>query len=211
MTPPPHELWLARHGETEWSRTGRHTSRTDVPLTPAGEAQARRLGARLAEWRGPSGRTGPAAFAAVLTSPRLRARRTAELAGLTGDGFGYPPLVRDEHLAEWDYGAFEGRTTAEIRREVPGWTVWRGPVPGGETAGDVGARADDIIARLVLPRLAHGDVAVVGHGHMLRVLTARWLRLEPTAGALFVLGAGGLSVLGHEHETPAVLRLNEPA
>lgn len=193
MSEPAGRLVLVRHGETDWSRTGRHTSTTDVALTTHGREQAARLRRRLAGWR----------FALVVTSPLERARCTAELAGLAVD------LV-DPRLAEWDYGRYEGRTTAQIRQEVPGWTVWRGPVPGGETARQVGRRAD-VVLEEVGPRLADGDVALVGHGHMLRVLTARWLGLAPRAGALFVLDAGGLSLLGFEHGTPVVRRLNEPA
>lgn len=193
MSEPTGRLVLLRDGETEWSRTGRHTSTTDVVLTVRGREQAVRLRERLAGWR----------FVLVATSPMERAWRTAKLAGLAVD-------VVDPQFAEWDYGEYEGRTTAQIRRTVPGWTVWRGSVPGGETVRQVGRRADAVLAR-VRPRLADGDVALVGHGHMLRVLAARWLGLAPQAGALFVLDPGGLSLLGFEHETQVVRRLNQPA
>ncbi|SNQ50717.1 Acid phosphatase [Frankia canadensis] len=189
---------LLRHGQTAWSRDGRHTGRTDVPLTPEGERQAAGQAARLASW----------SFPLVVTSPRVRARRTADLAGLVVPTVG-ERVVWDE-LAEWDYGEYEGITTATIRESVPGWTVWDAPVPGGETAQQVAARADAVLDRL-RPRLAGADVALVGHGHMLRVLIARWLGLPPRAGACLTLAAGGLSVLGHEHETPVVEALNLPA
>ena len=185
MTPP--EIVLVRHGETEWSRDHKHTSRTDVPLTDVGRRQAEALGERLRDRR----------FALVLTSPRVRAAETCRLAG-----FGEVALVRDE-LGEWDYGAYEGRTTAEIRKERPGWTLWSGGAADGETAEEVGARADAVIAEL---RRLDGDVAVFSHGHFLRVLAARWLGLDPRDGRLFALDTGTISVLGYERET-AVLRL----
>ncbi|MBX6391047.1 MAG: histidine phosphatase family protein [Frankia sp.] len=196
---------LIRHGQTEWSRAGRHTGRTDVPLTPEGE----RLAAALRSW------LGEFRFVLVATSPRVRASRTAELAGLTGGESvasvtGATERLVWPELAEWDYGELEGLTTATIRRDMPGWTVWRGPVPGGETADEVGARADTVLSR-VGRVLGRGDVALVGHGHMLRVLIARWLGLDPRCGALFLLEAGGLSVLGHERETAVISRLNLPA
>ncbi|WP_322753008.1 histidine phosphatase family protein [Frankia sp. Cas3] len=200
---------LLRHGETGWSRSGRHTGVTDVPLTPAGEKQAARLADRLAAW----------SFVLVAASPRQRALRTAELAGLTRSadhcdraaaGAGVARFEVWDDLAEWNYGEFEGVTTPDIRRSVPDWTVWTGPTGGGETPAQVGGRADVVIGR-VLSYLERGDVALAGHGHMLRVLVARWLELDPVLGARFVLDAGGLSILGHEHETRAVLRLNEPA
>ncbi|MGN6783154.1 MAG: histidine phosphatase family protein [Marmoricola sp.] len=182
------EVWLARHGATEWSESGRHTSITDVPLTPAGEEQGRSLAPRLAD----------VDFALVLTSPRLRARRTAELAG-------FPDAAVDDDLAEWGYGDYEGITTPEIRRTVPGWTVWTHPTPGGETAAEVGARLDRVVARI---RAQHGRALVFGHGHALRVLAARWLGLPPEDGRLLVLGTATVSVLGAEHGSPAVLRWN---
>jgi len=186
------ELILLRHGETEWSASGRHTGRTDVPLTPRGEAAAETLALALA------GRTIAAAF----TSPAARAVRTAELAGLHD-------TKTDPDLQEWDYGGYEGRTTAQIQAERPGWYLWRdGVIPGdaahpGETVDQVGARADAVLAR-VSPLLAQGDVVLVAHGHMLRILTARWLRLAPDDGRLFRLDTGTFSLLGHEHERPAL-------
>ncbi|MCM3884468.1 histidine phosphatase family protein [Frankia sp. R82] len=198
-TPPPApgRVVLVRHGQTAWSRDGRHTGKTDVPLTEEGERQAAAQATHLDELT----------FGLVATSPRRRARHTADLAGLVA-----PPvaerLVWDD-LAEWDYGDYEGITTATIRETVPGWTVWDAPVPGGETVEQVGARADAVLARL-RPWLERGDVALVGHGHMLRVLIARWLGLPPRAGARFVLGAGTLSVLGHEHESPVIELLGLP-
>jgi probable phosphoglycerate mutase len=183
-----HEVWLVRHGETEWSRDGRHTSVTDLPLTATGEAVARQVGARLAGEE----------FALVLTSPRLRARRTAELVG-------HADAEVDEDLVEWAYGDYEGVTNAEIRTRVPGWTVWSHPVPGGETADEVGARLDRVVDRV---RGAGGRVLLVGHGHALRALTARWLGLPVSGGRLFRLDTATVSVLGHERESPVVLKWN---
>ncbi len=181
-------VWLARHGETEWSRDGRHTSTTDLPLTDAGVAAAGRLGEEL------DGR----AFALVLTSPRLRARHTAELAG-------YPGAAVDDDLVEWDYGELEGVTTATIRETVPGWTVWTHPAPGGETAAAVGARVDRVIARA---RAADGDTLLFGHSHCLRALAARWLGQPVADGRLFRLDTATVSVLGYERETPVLTRWN---
>jgi broad specificity phosphatase PhoE len=180
------EVLLARHGETEWSASGRHTSRTDLPLTDNGRRLARRLAAPLADRR----------FVLVLTSPLRRAVETCELAGC-----GEQAQKRDD-LREWDYGEYEGITTAEIRQRRPGWSLWRDGCPDGESPGDVGARADRLIAEL---RSADGDVVAFGHGHMLRVLAARWLGLAPADGALFALATGTLSTLGYEHETPVIL------
>ncbi len=191
------ELILIRHGETEWSAAGRHTGRTDVPLTPRGETSAAALAPALAR------RDIKAAF----TSPASRAVRTAELAGLAAK--------TDDNLQEWDYGGYEGRTTAQIREGRPGWYLWRdGVIPGdaghpGETIGQVGARADAVLAQVV-PLLAQGDVALVAHGHSLRVLTARYLGLEPDCGRLFRLGTGTLSTLGEEHDYPAMTTWNAP-
>ena len=179
---------LVRHGETEWSVSRRHTGRSDIDLTERGRHEAELVRARLAGWR----------FALVLASPLRRARETAELAGLD------PQL--DDDLLEWDYGAYEGRTTEEIRRQRPGWSLWRDGVPGGETVAEVGARADRLLPEL---EAAGGDVAVFAHGHLLRVLTARWLGLEPAAGRLFALDPATISVLGHEHEWPALRAWNE--
>jgi probable phosphoglycerate mutase len=188
---PRPQAWLVRHGETEWSKSGQHTGRTDVPLTDAGRAQARRLGRKL----------GLRTFALVLSSPMSRALDTARLAAF-GD------VEVDPDLHEWDYGEYEGRTTVEIRRTVPGWTVWTHPIPGGETADEVAARVDRVIARV---RAAPGDAVLFAHGHVLRVLTARWLGLPPTDGRLFALGTATASVLGWERETAVVERWNEPA
>jgi probable phosphoglycerate mutase len=181
-----HELLLARHGETEWSASGRHTSRTDLPLTADGRRMAQRLAPRLSERR----------FALVLTSPLRRAVETCKLAGLEEQA-----QVQVE-LGEWDYGDYEGLTTAQIHRRRPGWSLWRDGCPNGETSADVGARADRVIGEV---RAADGDVVAFGHGHMLRVLAARWLGLPPEDGALFALATGTLSTLGYEHGT-AVIR-----
>jgi probable phosphoglycerate mutase len=191
--PPPaadHDLWLVRHGETEWARLGRHTGRTDVPLTEVGRDQARVLGRRLA------GHT----FGLVLTSPLSRASETAALAG-----FGRVAAV-DPDLREWDYGALEGRLTADIRVDYPGWSIWTGPWPDGETVEEVGARADRVIGRA---RAADGDVLVFAHGHLLRVLAARWLGLPPAQGRLFALGTATLSILGWERENAVIETWNE--
>jgi broad specificity phosphatase PhoE len=185
----PHgsELVLVRHGETEWSRDGRHTGNTDIPLTDKGRDQARLLGVGLRGRR----------FATVLTSPRRRASETCSLAGL-GD------VAREcSDLVEWDYGVYEGRTTADIREEVPGWTIWSHEVPGGETADAVGRRADNVID---MARATDGDVALFAHGHILRVLAARWCGLDATCGRLLALDTATLSVLGYEREI-AVIRL----
>lgn len=187
------QLWLVRHGETAWSHDGRHTGLTDIPLTDAGRAQAAALGQRLAGRR----------FALVLTSPRSRAAETARLAGF-GDA------AADDDLAEWDYGALEGRRTAEIEGEYPGWTIWRGPWPQGETIDQVSARADRVVARCLAPEVG-GDTLVFGHGHMLRVLAARWLGLAGTFGGLFGLSTASVSVLGWEHERPIIETWNQTA
>lgn len=176
--------FLARHGETAWTRSGQHTGRTDLPLTEHGERQARSLGERL--------RRSP--FLKVLASPSHRARRTAELAGF-GDA-----AETDADLAEWDYGRYEGRRTAEILAERPGWLLFRDGCPEGETAGQVGARADRVITRV---RAAHGNVLLFSSSHILRVLAARWLGLDPAAGRYFLLGTASLSILDHEHNNPA--------
>lgn len=182
------EVWLVRHGETEWSRDHRHTSVTDLDLTPVGERVARELGERVAG----------VAFDLVLTSPRTRARRTAAL-------LGHPDAEVDDDLVEWAYGDYEGITTAEIRETVPGWTVWTHPVPGGETAAQVTERLDRVVARV---RGAAGRTLLVGHGHALRALAARWLGLPATDGRLLRLDTATVSVLGHERESPVVLRWN---
>jgi probable phosphoglycerate mutase len=185
------EIVVLRHGQTEWSRSGQHTGVTDVPLLPEGEERARELAPALAR----------RSFTEVWVSPRQRARRTAELAGLSATG-----VVED--LVEFDYGGYEGRTTAEISEELGRqWSVWRDPVVPGETPGesvaDVGRRVDRVLER-ARARLDDGDVALVAHGHVLRVLTARWLGLGPEAGALFALPAGAYGVLGHEHARPVL-------
>ena len=193
---PTGRLVLLRHGETEWSRDGRHTGRTDVPLTADGERDARRLAPRLARF----------GLALVLCSPLARARRTAELAGLT-------PTV-DDDLVEWDYGGYEGRTTPEIRASLgdPGWTVFGdGVVAGntpGETVEEVAARASRVLTRVAEP-LRRGDVALVAHGHLLRILTATYLRQDARFGAHLVLEAGALCVLGHERDVPALHSWND--
>jgi broad specificity phosphatase PhoE len=192
------ELIVLRHGETAWSRDLRHTGRTDVPLTAAGEAAAAALAPALAARK----------VRATFTSPARRAVRTAALAGLAD-------ATTDPDLQEWDYGGYEGRTTADIRTERPGWYLWRdGVIPGdaahpGETIAQVAARADAVLAR-VAPLLADGDVALVSHGHLLRVLTARWLRLEPADGRLFRLDTGTLGTLGTEHDEPVISSWNVP-
>ncbi|WP_245993790.1 histidine phosphatase family protein [Nocardioides immobilis] len=182
------ELWVVRHGATEWSTAGRHTSITDLPLLPDGEETAVALGARLAE----------VDFRLVLTSPRRRARHTAELAG-------FPDAEVTDDLAEWAYGDYEGLTTAQIREAVPGWTIWTGVSPGGETGAEVAARLDRVVARA---REAGGRTLVFAHGHSLRVLAARWLGLPPEGGRLLRLDTATLSVLGFERETAVVLRWN---
>jgi broad specificity phosphatase PhoE len=198
MMVPMGQLILLRHSETEWSKAGKHTGRTDIPLSPEGKAAAAALAPALAGWH----------FRAVFSSPAQRARDTAELAGLTD-------VTIDPDLQEWDYGSYEGLTTPQIREERPGWYLWRdGVVPGGaehpgESIEQVGARADRVLAR-VRPLLAEGDVALVGHAHLLRVLTARWLGLDPISGRLFRLGTGTLSVLDDEHDSPVILSWNVP-
>ena len=185
------EVVLVRHGETEWSRTLKHTGWTDVPLTDLGREQAELVGAAL------RGRE----FALVLTSPLQRAAETCRLAG-----YGEVARPRDD-LREWDYGDYEGRKTADIRKEVPDWTIWTGVVPNGETLEQLGARADRIVEEA---RAADGDVLIFGHGHMLRILTARWLGLEPEAGRLFALDSATLSALGYERETAVIRAWNVP-
>jgi probable phosphoglycerate mutase len=182
-----------RHGETEWSASLRHTGRTDVPLTDSGRRQARSLAAVL------EGR----AFALVLCSPLSRARETCELAGF-GEG-----AVIDEDLSEWNYGEYEGLTTAEIRATRPDWWLWRDGCPGGEGPAEVGARADRVLSRV--RAVSGGDVLVFAHGHILRVLTARWLAMEPAAGARFALATASLGVLGWERDTEVIERWNAGA
>ncbi len=178
-------LHLLRHGATEWSTDGRHTGRTDIPLTPEGIEQARTAGALL----------GAQPFELVLTSPLVRARHTCELAGYGADA------VVDEDLLEWDYGDYEGLTTPQIRERVPGWTVFTDPVPGGETIHQVATRVDRVIRRV---RSAGGNSLVVAHGHVLRVLAARWCELDPIEGRRLPLETATVSVLGWEHEAPGI-------
>jgi probable phosphoglycerate mutase len=184
------DLWLIRHGETEWSASGRHTGRTDIPLTDEGIRQARALGRYLAH----------RSFALVLTSPLSRA---ADTCGLAGYGDVAQP---SEDLLEWDYGQAEGRTTAEMRAQHPGWSVWTGGPPGGETVDEVGRRTDRVIARALE---ASGAAALFAHAHVLRILAARWLGLPPDDGRLFALGPASLSVLGWEREGRVISRWND--
>jgi broad specificity phosphatase PhoE len=190
------DLWLIRHGETEWSAAGKHTSRTDVPLTERGRENAARVGTFLAGTK----------FDAVLRSPMGRARETCAIAG-----FGDVAVV-DDGLREWDYGVYEGRTTQEIQAEIPGWSVWDDPIVGGESLDEVGARADGVIARAVAAAAndtdACANVALFAHAHILRILAARWIGLEARGGRYFGLGTGSVSVLGRERETRVVLRWN---
>lgn len=182
------QLWLVRHGETEWSAGGQHTSVTDLELTPHGEDVARTLVAPLSA----------VDFAQVLTSPRRRARRTAELAG-------FADAVPVDDLAEWAYGDYEGLTTPQIRRFVPGWTVWTHPSPGGETAEQIGVRLDRVIAGV---RAVEGNSLVFAHGHCLRALAARWLGLDVADGRIFDLDTATISVIGSDRGTPVVHRWN---
>ena len=187
-----HQIWLVRHGETAWSASGQHTGRTDIPLTPAGERQAEALGSLLAK----------RPFALVLSSPLGRARETCRLAG-----YGGAAVITDD-LREWDYGDYEGRKTADIRKEVPHWTIWAGPVPGGETIEQVAQRARRVIDRAAA---AGGDVALFAHGHVLRVLAACWVTLPPEGGRLLALGTASLSVLGYERDTRVITTWNRTA
>ena len=184
------KLWLIRHGETEWSRSGAHTGRTDIPLTAVGQERAAGIGRYLAA----------RPFALVLSSPLGRARETCRIAGY-GDVAQIEP-----NLCEWDYGAYEGRTTDDIRRETPNWSLWTMGVPGGETIEQVASRA-----RLVIERACStgGEVALFAHGHILRVLAACWLGLTPAAGALFALDTGSWSMLGYERETRVIQVWNQ--
>ena len=188
---PERQVYVVRHGETTWAASGRHTGRTDIPLTDTGRAQAAAIGARLTGRR----------FALVLTSPLMRASETAALAG-------FADAIRDPDLQEWDYGVFEGRTSAEIRETEPDWTIWRGPWPEGETIDEVAARADRVIAQCRAPEV-DGDSLVFAHGHLLRVLAARWLGLPPTGGALFALSTATLGVLGWDKGEPVMESWNE--
>jgi broad specificity phosphatase PhoE len=183
------QLWLIRHGETEWSLSGAHTGRTDLPLIPTGKDRASALGRFLA------GRP----FALVLTSPLQRARETCLIAGY-GDAAQIEP-----NLCEWDYGAYEGRTTTDIRKDAPNWDLWSMGVPGGETIDQVAGRARLVIQRAVS---AGGDAALFGHGHVLRILAACWLGLPPAAGRFFALDTASVSILGHERESRVIRHWN---
>lgn len=185
------ELWLIRHGETEWSVAKRHTGRTDIPLTPVGEHQAAALRQTL----------GGQKFALVLCSPLRRARETCRLAG-----YGQTAMITDD-LLEWDYGIYEGRTTQEIRCENPDWSIWATSVPQGELLEQVGDRAQRLIQRA---STIDGPVALFAHAHILRVLTACWLGLSPEAGRLFVLDTASVSVLGYEREMRVISKWNIP-
>lgn len=190
MTGAHHQVVLVRHGQTEWSVSGQHTGRTDVPLTDVGREKAARLADRLSAWQ----------FAAVLTSPLSRAMETCRLAGL-GQG-----AQVNEDLSEWDYGEYEGRRTVDIRQERPGWDIWVDGVIGGETVEEVGRRADRVIAAA---RAVDGDVALFAHGHVLRIVGARWIGLPPSDGRRLALATASVSVLGWERETPVLERWNE--
>lgn len=184
--PVERRIYLVRHGETEWAAAGRHTGRTDIPLTDAGRDQARALGRRL------EGHP----FTLVLTSPLVRAAETAAIAG-------FPDAIRDPDLMEWDYGALEGRTRADIREGIEGWSIWTGPWPEAETPDEVAARADRVVARCLAPANA-GDTLLFAHGHFLRVLAARWLGLAPAAGSMFALSTATLGILGWDKGTPVI-------
>lgn len=186
------ELWLVRHGETEWSLSGAHTSRTDIPLTDAGRKRAEKLKDYL---KG-------TAFAAVFESPMQRARETCAIAG-----FGDRAVV-ENGLMEWDYGVYEGKTTKEIQAEIPGWSVWKDEIVGGETVEHVGERADGVIARALAAAPGGGKVALFAHAHILRILAARWIGLAADGGSLLALGTGSVSVLGWERETRVIERWN---
>lgn len=185
MSEERYKVVIARHGETEWSKAWKHTSYSDIPLTDNGRERAKSLVPEMEKWT----------FALVLSSPLIRALETCRIAGLGDQAELEPDLV------EWNYGEYEGITTAEIRKTVPGWTVFSHPSPGGETPEQVAARVDRVIARA---RDAGGDVALFAHGHVLRVLTARWLELDPRMAKHFVLSTGTISVLGWERDTPAL-------
>ncbi len=183
------DLWIIRHGETEWSRSGAHTGRTDLPLTDVGRARAKALGALLKGRR----------FAQVFTSPLQRARETCRLAGY-GDA-----AIIEPNLHEWDYGDYEGRTTNQIRKERPGWNLWANGVPNGESVEKVGERARAVIERVTA---VDGDAALFAHGHILRILAACWLDLPPVDGKCLVLGTASISILGYEHDTRAITLWN---
>jgi broad specificity phosphatase PhoE len=186
------ELWLVRHGETEWSLSGAHTSRTDIPLTDEGRKRAQALKDYLKDVR----------FDAVFVSPMRRARETCAIAG-----YGDVAVVEDG-LKEWDYGIYEGKTTKEIQAEIPGWSVWKDGIVDGETVEHVGARADGVIARALAAAPDGGKVALFAHAHILRILAARWIGLDAKGGAMLALGTGSVSVVGWERETRVIARWN---
>jgi broad specificity phosphatase PhoE len=188
--PDAADIWLIRHGETEWSLSGQHTGRTELDLTARGRAQATALRPVVAS----------IAPALVLCSPRVRAQQTAELAGLHVDAI-------DPDLAEWDYGDYEGLTTAQIRERDPGWTIWTGKTPGGESEQDVTERVDRVLARVRL-RLAAGPVVLIAHGHISRVIGARWVGLPARSGGIFALDTAATCVLSNEHDAPVVAHWN---
>lgn len=190
--PEDARLWIVRHGETEWSRSGRHTSRTDLDLTPAGERQAEGIAAVL----------GDLDCATVICSPRVRARETARIAGLPVD-------TVDDDLAEWDYGDYEGRTSADIRAERPGWELWRDGAPGGESPDQVAARADRVLAR-ACANLVTGPVVLVGHGHISRMIAARWIGMSAEGGRHLLLSTAAPSLLGIQYGVPVIDRWNLP-
>jgi len=186
------ELWLVRHGETEWSLSGAHTSRTDIPLTDAGRLRAEKLRDYFKNTK----------FDAVFESPMQRARETCAIAG-----FGDVAVV-ENGLKEWDYGVYEGKTTKEIQAKIPGWSVWQNEIVGGETAEHVGERADGVIARALAASPDGGKVALFAHAHILRILAARWIGLAATGGSLLALGTGSVSVVGWERETRVIQTWN---
>jgi probable phosphoglycerate mutase len=191
--PDPHtQLWLIRHGETQWSLSGAHTGRTDLPLTERGKLRAQAIGRLL------NGRS----FNMVFSSPMQRARETCRLAGYGGQA------IPVEDLCEWNYGDYEGRSSAEIQRDRPGWNLWRDGVVNGETVDQVAARARRVVGRALD---AGGDCALFAHGHILRILTACWLELPPNAGRLFALDTASLSILGWEHDTRVIRQWNRPS
>ncbi|WP_158944137.1 histidine phosphatase family protein [Granulicella sp. S190] len=186
------ELWLVRHGETEWSLSGAHTSRTDIPLTDHGRVRAEELRDYLKGTK----------FDVVFESPMRRAKETCAIAG-----FGDQAVV-DQGLMEWDYGVYEGKTTKEIQAEIPGWSVWKNEIVNGETAEHVGERADGVIARALAATPDKGKVALFAHAHILRILAARWIGLPATGGSLLALGTGSVSVMGWERETRVISSWN---
>jgi len=188
---PQQRIFLIRHGETEWSKSGQHTGRTDIPLTDEGRRRAKLLGSYLSQYR----------FALVLTSPLSRARETCELAGLGN------VAQTDDNLREWDYGVYEGRTTAQIRAEDPSWSVWLSPITGGESLLEVGERAKQVVERVV-KAAPNQDVALFAHGHILRILAAVWIGLPPVTGRLLALDTATVSVLGYERKTRVIREWN---